>query len=187
MNFVIYKRKRKIEIENECCVSENVEDPPKPLANGSRTAPTVPYQNRKPVRCFLLHPVFISRNQYDLPKTRSSFPAFFYSFIFYFFNFNPKKHQIDFRGPHSTHMWRFDRTLTPHRACHAPLSSFLYFCTHLHASSPPPVHLFWPSSSQMTFLPSALCPTLMVKITREPKLFLTKDTHPNEGCAPPPQ
>lgn len=120
-------------------------------------------------------------------KPGALFQPFSTPSFFYFFNFNPKKHQIDFLGPHSTHMWRFDRTLTPHRACHAPLSSFLYFCTHLHASSPPPVHLFWPTSSEMTFLPSFLCPTPMVKITREPKLFLTKYTHPNKGCAPPPQ
>lgn len=30
-------------------------------------------------------------------------------------------------------MWRFDRTLSPDRARHAPHSSLLNFCTHLHA------------------------------------------------------
>ncbi|KAK7295796.1 hypothetical protein RJT34_18708 [Clitoria ternatea] len=41
-------------------------------------------------------------------------------------------------------MWRFDRTLSPDRGRHAPNSSSLNFCTHLHASHPFP---FFPFSS----------------------------------------
>jgi hypothetical protein len=100
----------------------------KPLANGSSSAPIVPKQNRKPVTGFSLSSF---RPKYDFPKTRSPFPSFDYCFLFCFCKILEKPGAPGGVGSHD--MWRFDRTLTPLRVRHAPLFSFINFCTYLHA------------------------------------------------------
>lgn len=121
-------------------MKRNEREKAKPLANGSCSAPIVANQNQIPVTSF-------AQNQFlYFPKTRSSFPI-----SPFFFGLKKKEKDTEsFRWASLTlYMWRFDRTLTPLRVRHAPDSSSLKFCTHLHGTFN---HL--PLPYQITILPS---------------------------------
>lgn len=87
-------------------------------------SPTLNTENQKPVAGF---------HKTDYIYTTSRKPGALSSPLFWsiLYSFS-KKLRAPTAGARS-HMWRFDRTLTPQRARHAPHSSFPTFCPHLHA------------------------------------------------------